>query len=77
MCRSEWQLSYHMNPVEVPLPGGGSEVMFLCMWYADQLVRTAAGWRMTRRVQEGCGNARDGITRRRPRLRLPDSVVCQ
>jgi hypothetical protein len=43
-----------LNPVEVPLPGGGSQVMFLAMWYADELIRTAAGWRMTRRVQEGC-----------------------
>lgn len=43
-----------LNPVEVPLPGGGSQVMMLAMWYADELVRTGAGWRMTRRVQEGC-----------------------
>jgi hypothetical protein len=42
-----------LNPVEVPLPAGGSQVMFLAMWYADEFVRTAAGWRMTRRVQEG------------------------
>ena len=43
-----------LNPVEVPMPHGGSQVMFLAMWYADELLRTAAGWRMTRRVQEGC-----------------------
>jgi hypothetical protein len=43
-----------LNPVEVPLPAGGSQVMFLAMWYADELIRTAKGWRMTRRVQEGC-----------------------
>jgi hypothetical protein len=24
------------------------------MWYRDRLVRTAAGWRMSERVQEGC-----------------------
>ena len=43
-----------LNPVEVPLPGGASQVMFLAMWYRDALVRTAQGWRMTSRVQEGC-----------------------
>jgi SnoaL-like domain len=42
-----------LNPVEVPLPAGGSQVMFLAMWYADELVRTSSGWRMSRRVQEG------------------------
>jgi hypothetical protein len=24
------------------------------MWYRDMLVRTQAGWRISRRVQEGC-----------------------
>lgn len=43
-----------LNPVEVPMAGAGSQVMFLAMWYADDLIRTPAGWRMTRRVQEGC-----------------------
>jgi len=43
-----------LNPVEVPLPGGGVQVMLLAMWYRDRLVRTAAGWRMSERVQEAC-----------------------
>jgi hypothetical protein len=43
-----------LNPVEVPLPAAGRQVMFLAMWYRDQLVRTASGWRMSERVQEGC-----------------------
>lgn len=43
-----------LNPVEVPLPAGGVQVMFLAMWYQDELTRTPSGWRMTRRVQEGC-----------------------
>ncbi len=43
-----------LNPVEVPLRPEGSQVMFLAMWYRDELLRTARGWRMTRRVQEGC-----------------------
>jgi SnoaL-like domain len=43
-----------LNPVEVPLPAGGSQTMFLGMWYRDALLRTAHGWRMSERVQEGC-----------------------
>jgi hypothetical protein len=43
-----------LNPVEVPLPGGAGQVMFLAMWYRDELVRTLHGWRMTSRVQQGC-----------------------
>jgi hypothetical protein len=43
-----------LNPVAVPLPAGAEQVMFLAMWYRDQLVRTARGWRMSERVQEGC-----------------------
>jgi hypothetical protein len=43
-----------LNPVEVPQPAGGIQVMFLGMWYQDVLTRTAAGWRMTERVQQGC-----------------------
>ena len=43
-----------LNPVAVPLPSGGTQVMFLGMWYRDMLVRTQAGWRISRRVQEGC-----------------------
>jgi hypothetical protein len=43
-----------LNPVELPLAGSGSQVMFVGMWYRDALVRTGRGWRMTQRVQEGC-----------------------
>jgi hypothetical protein len=43
-----------LNPVVVPLPDGARPVMFLAMWYRDRLVRTAHGWRMTERIQEGC-----------------------
>jgi hypothetical protein len=42
------------NPMDTPLPGGGSQVMFLGLWYRDQLLRTPAGWRITERVEEGC-----------------------
>ena len=43
-----------LNPVELPLAGHDNQVMFLGMWYRDALVRTARGWRMSQRVQEGC-----------------------
>jgi hypothetical protein len=43
-----------LNPVAVPMPVAGQQVMFLAMWYRDELVRTARGWRMSRRVQQGC-----------------------
>ena len=42
------------NPMEVPLPQGGSQVMFLGLWYADKLVRTREGWRIHERVEEAC-----------------------
>ena len=42
------------NPMQVPLPDGGSQVMFLGLWYIDKLVRTGAGWRISERVQEAC-----------------------
>ena len=42
------------NPMEVPLPEGGSQVMFLGLWYLDRLVRTPAGWRISERVEEAC-----------------------
>ena len=42
------------NPMEVPLPQGGSQVMFLGLWYHDKLVRTPDGWRISERVEEAC-----------------------
>jgi hypothetical protein len=58
-----------LNPVQVPLPSGQEQVMFLAMWYRDRLVRTAAGWRMAERVQEGC------IQHNVPRhLQIPDAT---
>ncbi len=40
------------NPMEVPLPAGGSQVMFLGLWYVDELVRAPQGWRISRRAEE-------------------------
>jgi len=42
------------NPMEVPLPQGGSQIMFLGLWYWDKLVRTPLGWRIGERSQEPC-----------------------
>lgn len=30
------------------------QIMFIGLWYEDELTRTAAGWRMTRRVEAKC-----------------------
>ena len=43
-----------INPMDTPLPSGGSQVMFLGLWYKDKFIRTPSGWRMTERVEEGC-----------------------
>jgi hypothetical protein len=42
------------NPMDTPLPQGGTQVMFLGLWYVDQLVRTPKGWRLQQRVEQGC-----------------------
>ena len=42
------------NPMECPLPDGGRQVMFIGLWYVDQLTRTPAGWRIRERVEEHC-----------------------
>jgi hypothetical protein len=42
------------NPMETPLPEGGSQVMFLGLWYLDRLVRTPSGWRIAERVEQAC-----------------------
>ncbi|BCI52617.1 hypothetical protein NIIDNTM18_18950 [Mycolicibacterium litorale] len=34
--------------------GDGGQVYFVGIWYVDEFVRTADGWRMTRRVEEKC-----------------------
>jgi hypothetical protein len=45
-----------INPMDTPIPSGGSQVMFLGLWYHDKFTRTAQGWRMTERVEEACFN---------------------
>jgi len=42
------------NPMQVNLPDGKAQVMFLGLWYHDKFVRTAQGWRMSERVEQKC-----------------------
>jgi hypothetical protein len=34
--------------------GGDGQVLFCGLWYDDEFIRTAEGWRMTRRVETKC-----------------------
>jgi 3-phenylpropionate/cinnamic acid dioxygenase small subunit len=40
------------NPQELALPDGGTQVFMLGLWYVDRYRRTAAGWRISSRVEE-------------------------
>jgi hypothetical protein len=42
------------NPMEMPIGDGKTQMVFLGLWYADRLIRTADGWRMCERVEERC-----------------------
>jgi hypothetical protein len=42
------------NPMQMNIGEGKTQVMFLGLWYDDQLVRTARGWRMSQRVERKC-----------------------
>ncbi len=42
------------NPMEVALPDGGTQVMFLGLWYVDRFERTVRGWRIAERVETRC-----------------------
>ncbi|MCV7179115.1 nuclear transport factor 2 family protein [Mycolicibacterium sphagni] len=39
------------NPMAL---GDNGQVMFCGLWYDDEFIRTAEGWRMTRRVESKC-----------------------
>lgn len=43
-----------MNPMVVPTPEGGTDTMFLGLWYFDRYRRTAEGWRIVERVEKKC-----------------------
>ena len=40
------------NPQEMALPDGGRQLFMLGLWYVDAYRRTAAGWRIEKRVEE-------------------------
>ena len=40
------------NPMVLPLPEGGEHVFICGLWYHDTYVRTPAGWRISKRVEE-------------------------
>jgi hypothetical protein len=43
------------NPMKLNDDGsGGGQILFCALWYDDEFVRTADGWRMTRRVETKC-----------------------
>jgi len=42
------------NPMEMVLPDGSTQVMFVGIWYVDKFVRTPQGWRISERVEEKC-----------------------
>ena len=44
------------NPMVVPKPEGGSDTMFLGLWYVDRYQRTPQGWRIAERVERSCYN---------------------
>ena len=39
------------NPMQMALPGGGSQTFFLGLWYLDQYRRIGDGWRICRREE--------------------------
>lgn len=41
-----------LNPQEMSLPGGGTQLFMLGLWYVDEYRRTDAGWRIYRRSEE-------------------------
>ncbi len=40
------------NPMEVPNEDGSVAMMMVGIWYVDKYLRTAQGWRITRRAEE-------------------------
>jgi hypothetical protein len=42
------------NPMVLPNTQGGTDTLFLGLWYLDRYVRTASGWRISERVERRC-----------------------
>ena len=45
-----------LNPMKLTGSGdsGDGQILFCALWYDDEFVRTADGWRLTRRVEAKC-----------------------
>ncbi len=41
-----------INPQEMNIADGGSQIFFCGLWYLDDYIRTDNGWRMRKRVEE-------------------------
>ncbi len=41
-----------LNPQEMPLPDGGTQIFMCGLWYVDTYVRTERGWRIRTRSEE-------------------------
>jgi len=44
--------TYFYNPMGRPQPDGGVKLFFVGGYYVDDLVRTPAGWRIARRIEQ-------------------------
>ncbi len=42
------------NPMVIPKPDGGSDTLFLGLWYHDRYARTTQGWRISERRESKC-----------------------
>lgn len=40
-----------LNPMQMTMPGGGTQTYFLGLWYVDEYRRSADGWRISRREE--------------------------
>ena len=56
MCFNPMQLGAGEGSGEGDGPGGGAgkPILFCALWYDDEFIRTAEGWRITRRVETKC-----------------------
>jgi SnoaL-like domain len=54
VVRGDEATSRHLQiiPISVPAPGGGRQMAFSGIWFDDELVRTAQGWRIRARREQ-------------------------
>ncbi len=56
MCFNPMQLGAGPTGRERSDSGDQSQILFCALWYDDEFVRTAEGWRLSRRVEAKCLN---------------------